>query len=87
MRNPLINSRPCFEAELAETTVAEERDARQRSHEHASVPEVKDDPRHGLERGQTDEVEGYDDDSTIDHENKDEEANRRDDRQELQSRQ
>src|SRR5580700_6363610 len=76
-----------LEAELAETAVAEERDAKQRSQENASVSEVKDGPRHGLERGQTDEVEGYDNDGTIDDESNNEEANRRDDRPELQRRQ
>jgi hypothetical protein len=67
--------------------VAEERDAKQRSQEHASVSEVKDGPRHGLERGLTDEVEGYDIDSTVDHESKDEQADRGDYRPELQRRQ
>src|SRR5207302_738753 len=60
----------------AETAVAEERDAKQRSQEHARVSEVKDGPRHGLERGLTDEVEGYDIDGTVDHESKDEQADR-----------
>jgi hypothetical protein len=76
-----------LEAELAETAVAEERDAKQRSQEHASVSEVKDGPRHGLERGLTDEVEGYDIDGTVDHESKDEQGDRGDYRPELQRRQ
>jgi len=59
-----------FEAELAKTAVAEECDAKQRSQEHASVSEVKDGPRHVLERGLTDKVEGYDIDGTVDHERK-----------------
>jgi hypothetical protein len=79
--------RRSFEAELAKTAVAEERDAKQASQEHTSVSKVEDGPRHGLERGLTDEVEGYDNDGTIDHENKGEQANGGDDRPELQRRQ
>ena len=51
------------------------------------MSEVKDGPRHGLERGLTDEVEGYDIDGTVDHESKDEQADCGDDRPELQRRQ